>query len=125
MNLKEVAKEIRDILSKRQKELDLTFEEEKHRYTMKDVGLLDKRVKNIEYYSALTLLEQDTNTLSIKDEFGNDIIDGPDVSLNKEYYIRKLPVINNNPDAATAEAFQQLIVQRVLPVEAFNVLRAV
>jgi hypothetical protein len=37
MNLKEVAKEIRDILSKRQKEVDLTFEEEKHRYTMKDV----------------------------------------------------------------------------------------
>ena len=42
MNLKEVAKEIRDILSKRQKELDLTFEEEKHRYTMKDI---EKRKK--------------------------------------------------------------------------------
>ncbi len=37
MNLKEVAKEIRDILSERQKELCLTFEEDKHRYTMKDV----------------------------------------------------------------------------------------
>lgn len=37
MNLKEIAKEIRDILSERQKELCLTFEEEKHRYTMKDV----------------------------------------------------------------------------------------
>ena len=31
MNLKEIAIEIRDILSERQKELDLTFEEEKHR----------------------------------------------------------------------------------------------
>ena len=37
MNLKEVAKEIRDILSERQKEFCLTFEEDKHRYTMKDV----------------------------------------------------------------------------------------
>lgn len=50
----------------------LVFKEEIKRYAMRDVALLDKRVKNIEYYSALTLLEQDTNTLSIKDEFGND-----------------------------------------------------
>jgi len=50
----------------------LVFKENIQRYTMKDVALLDKRVKNIEYYSALTLLEQDTNMLSIKDEFGND-----------------------------------------------------
>lgn len=50
----------------------LVFKEEIKRYAMSDVALLDKRVKNIEYYSALTLLEQDTNTLSIKDQFGND-----------------------------------------------------
>ena len=37
MNLKKVAEEIRDILSERQKELCLTFEEDKHRYTMKDI----------------------------------------------------------------------------------------
>ena len=37
MNLKQIAEEIRDILSERQKELCLTFEEEKHRYTMKDI----------------------------------------------------------------------------------------
>jgi len=37
MNLKQIAKEIRDILSEKQKELCLTFEEEKHRYTMKNV----------------------------------------------------------------------------------------
>jgi len=37
MNLKEVAKEIREILAERQKELCLTFEEDKHRYTMKDI----------------------------------------------------------------------------------------
>jgi Domain of unknown function (DUF4815) len=50
----------------------LVFKEDIQRYTMRDIALLDKRVKNIEYYSALTLLEQDTNMLSIKDEFGND-----------------------------------------------------
>jgi hypothetical protein len=38
MNLKEIAKEIRDLISEKQKELCLTFEEEKHRYTMKDVN---------------------------------------------------------------------------------------
>lgn len=48
------------------------FKENIRRYTMKDVATLDKRVQNIEYYSALTLLEQDTNMLSIKDENGND-----------------------------------------------------
>jgi len=37
MNLEKAAQEIRDILSKRQKELQLTFEEDEHKYTMLDV----------------------------------------------------------------------------------------
>ena len=37
MNLKKVAQEIRDILSKRQKDLQLSFEEDEHKYTMLDV----------------------------------------------------------------------------------------
>jgi hypothetical protein len=37
MDLKEVAKEIREIISQKQKELNLTFEEESHKYTMVDV----------------------------------------------------------------------------------------
>ena len=36
MDLKKIAQEIRDILSERQKELQLTFEEESHTYTMLD-----------------------------------------------------------------------------------------
>jgi hypothetical protein len=36
MNLKETAQEIRDVLSKRRNELNLTFEEEGHKYTMID-----------------------------------------------------------------------------------------
>jgi hypothetical protein len=37
MDLKEVAKEIREIISHKQKELNLTFEEDSHKYTMIDV----------------------------------------------------------------------------------------
>lgn len=50
----------------------LIFKENIRRYTMRDIGLLDKRVQNVEYYSVLTLLEQETNALTIQDEFGND-----------------------------------------------------
>lgn len=46
------------------------FQEDIRRYTMKDITLIDKRVKNIEYYSVLTLLEQETESLTITDEFG-------------------------------------------------------
>jgi len=37
IDLKEVAKEIREIIFEKQKELELTFEEEEHKYTMKDL----------------------------------------------------------------------------------------
>jgi len=36
MNLENIAKEIREIISKKQKEFNLTFEEESHKYTMLD-----------------------------------------------------------------------------------------
>ena len=36
MKLSDVAKEIRDIISEKQKEFQLTFEEESHKYTMLD-----------------------------------------------------------------------------------------
>jgi len=37
MDLNKVAEEIRNILSERQKEFQLTFEEDEHKYTMLDV----------------------------------------------------------------------------------------
>lgn len=40
------------------------------RYTMRDIGALESRIQNIEYYTALSLLEQETKSLSITDEFG-------------------------------------------------------
>jgi len=45
---------------------------ENKRYTMKDIGKLEKRLNNVEYYTALTLLERDAESLVIKDGNGLD-----------------------------------------------------
>jgi len=37
------------------------------RYTMRDIGSLERRISNLEYYSSLSLLEKETEQLSIKD----------------------------------------------------------
>ena len=42
------------------------------RYTMRDIGKLDKRISNLEFYTSLNLLEKETASLVIKDEDGND-----------------------------------------------------
>jgi hypothetical protein len=39
---------------------------------MRDIGKLDKRIENLEYYTALSLLEQETKSLTIQDELGLD-----------------------------------------------------
>ena len=41
------------------------------RYTMKDIGGIDRRVKNLEDVTSLSLLELDTKTLQIQDSQGN------------------------------------------------------
>lgn len=40
------------------------------RYTMRDIGKLEKRIGNLEYYTSLSLLEQETASLSIRDSAG-------------------------------------------------------
>lgn len=40
---------------------------ENKRYTMKDIAKLESRLSNVEFYTSLSLLETDTNSLSIKD----------------------------------------------------------
>lgn len=45
----------------------ILFPRDNRRYTMKDIGNLEKRIQNLEYYVSLTLLEQETASLSIKD----------------------------------------------------------
>lgn len=42
------------------------------RYTMKDIGDLDNRITNLEYYTALSLLEKETEALTIQDAKGLD-----------------------------------------------------
>ncbi len=45
---------------------------QQRRYTMRDVGIIDQRVKNLEYYTLLSTLEADTEKLLITDSAGND-----------------------------------------------------
>ena len=40
------------------------------RYTMRDIGLLEDRIKNIEYYTALSMLENETQSFEVQDENG-------------------------------------------------------
>src|SRR5210317_1075611 len=42
------------------------------RYTMRDIGRLEKRIENIEYYTQLSLLETQTQQLQIQDADGFD-----------------------------------------------------
>ena len=42
------------------------------RYTMRDIGKLEKRIDTIEYYTSLSLLEQETQSLKITDSSGLD-----------------------------------------------------
>ena len=52
------------------------------RYTMRDIGKLEKRIDNLEYYTSLSLLEQQTESLDIIDSDGESrfkngfIVDG-------------------------------------------------
>lgn len=52
---------------------DSTFiDVDQRRYTMKDIGRLDTRITNLEYYTQLSLLELDTSIFSVKDNYGLD-----------------------------------------------------
>ena len=42
------------------------------RYTMRDIGKLEKRVERLEYYTTLSILEQQTFNTQIKDDIGLD-----------------------------------------------------
>ena len=42
------------------------------RYTMRDIGKLEKRIEKLEYYTVLSLLEQDTFNTQVRDSFGNE-----------------------------------------------------
>jgi len=46
--------------------------EDNRRFTMRDIGRLENRIKNIEYYTQLSLLEADAQSLQIQDADGFD-----------------------------------------------------
>ena len=53
--------------------LDIGVRKQKHRrYTMKDIGKLDMRISNVEYYTQLNMLEKDTKAYQIQDADGLD-----------------------------------------------------
>ncbi len=45
---------------------------ENKRYTMRDIGKLERRIQDLEYYTSLTMLEMDTKNLRIVDSDGLD-----------------------------------------------------
>jgi hypothetical protein len=53
----------------RPKDVKPTFKNNK-RYTMRDIGDLDKRIGNLEYYTSLSLLERETASMEILDQNG-------------------------------------------------------
>ena len=46
--------------------------EDNRRYTMRDIGEIEQRLSQVEYYTALSMLETDTNSLKITDANGKD-----------------------------------------------------
>lgn len=46
------------------------IQEDNRRFTMKDIGDLERRIQNLEYYSTLTLLEQEAKNTPVYDQFG-------------------------------------------------------
>jgi hypothetical protein len=75
------------------------------RYTMKDIGSIDNRLENVEYYTALSALEKETNDLQVKDEFGLDRFkNGFIVDQFKDHGVGDV----NNPDYKCAIDEQNL-----------------
>jgi hypothetical protein len=46
---------------------------ENKRYTMRDIGDLEKRIEAVEYYTTLSLLEQEAKAKSVRDENGDEM----------------------------------------------------
>ena len=51
------------------RDVDIVYQDNS-RYTMRDIGKLERRIDNLEYYTSLTLLENQTNSMEILDTHG-------------------------------------------------------
>lgn len=47
---------------------------ENRRYTMRDIGKLERRIENLEYYTSLSMLETKTATLNVEGRFRNGFL---------------------------------------------------
>jgi len=78
---------------------------EHKRYRMSDIKKLENRIKNLEYYTALTLLEVDANSLQIKDANGLNrfksgiFVDDFSTTLSQ----KKVTVVKNSIDIKNSE----------------------
>jgi len=100
---------------------------ENRRYTMKDISKIDNRVKTLEYYTSLSLLERDAQQAQIKDALGferfkngflvdsftghgvGDSIENPDYAVSVNYKNKEAsPLLKTNflnlSEAATTNA---------------------
>jgi len=50
----------------------IVTEQDNRRFTMRDIGNLEQRIQNVEYYTQLSLLEQSAQSLQIQDSNGLD-----------------------------------------------------
>ena len=50
----------------------IIIKQDNRRFTMRDIGRLEKRIQNVEYYTQLSLLEADAQSLQIQDANGFD-----------------------------------------------------
>ena len=78
------------------------------RYTMRDIGILEKRIENLEYYTSLSLLEQSTvskQDLSILDSTGlprykngimvDSFVDKTVANFNARDFSSSIDIVNN------------------------------
>ena len=69
----------------------------KHRrYTMDDIGSLDTRLQNVEYYTALTMAEKATLSTNISDEYGTRLKNGFIVDSFTGFSVIDLSINNRN-----------------------------
>lgn len=87
------------------------------RYTMRDIGLFDSRIKTLEYYNALNLLEKKTKDLKILDDQGLDrfkngvFVDGfVDHSLGA----------TDNPDYLISVDKQKQLIRPIFELDSFD-----
>ena len=87
-------------------------------YTMRDIGILEKRIQNLEYYTTLSILEKDAVNMKILDANGND-------RFKNGYFVdtfknSSLSAKNIDPDFRIKFDGEELSIRPLFTVESFN-----